>query len=107
MTGYGLRAAALLALALTAACGGQQQTTQRTAPPGALRVDETKSGRIAGQVTFEGAAPQNPAINTGSDAVCARENKDGLSTENVVVENGGLNNVFVYVKDGLGKYYFD
>ena len=24
-----------------------------------------------------------------------------------VVENGGLNNVFVYVKDGLGKYYFD
>jgi plastocyanin len=106
MTGHGWRAAALLALVLAAACGGQQ-TTQRTAPPGALRVDETKSGRIAGQVTFEGAAPQNPAINAGSDPVCARENKDGLSFENVVVESGGLNNVFVYVKDGLGKYFFD
>ena len=106
MTGYGWRAAALLAIALAAACGGQQ-TAQRTAPPGALRVDETKSGRIAGQVTFEGTAPQNPAINAGSDPVCARENKDGLSFENVVVESGGLNNVFVYVKDGVGKYYFD
>ena len=58
-------------------------------------------------MAFEGTAPENPPINTGSDPVCARENKDGLSVETVVVDNGGLNNVFVYVKDGLGKYYFD
>jgi plastocyanin len=108
MTAHNLRAPVFLALALVAGCSGQQhQTTQRTPPADAQRVDESKAGRIAGRVAFEGAAPENPPINTGSDPVCARENKDGLSVETVVVENGGLNNVFVYVKDGLGKYYFD
>ena len=98
---------AVVALALTAGCGGQQQQAQRTPPPDAQRVDESKAGRIAGRVAFEGPAPPNPTVDIGSDAVCARENKDGLSSENIVVDNGGLNNVFVYVKDGLGKYYFD
>ena len=107
MTAHSLRAPVFLALALASGCSGQQQTTQRTPPADAQRVDESKAGRIAGRVAFEGTAPENPPINTGSDPVCARENKDGLSVETVVVENGGLNNVFVYVKDGLGKYYFD
>ena len=66
-----------------------------------------RRGGLPGRVAFEGTAPENSQINTGSDPVCARENKDGLSVETVAVENGGLNNVFVYVKDGLGKYYFD
>ena len=104
---HSLRATVLLALSLTAGCGGEQQTAQRTPPPDALRVNEAKAGRIGGRVAFEGTAPENPSINAGSDPVCARENKDGLSAETVVVEGGGLNNVFVYVKDGLGKYYFD
>ena len=43
----------------------------------------------------------------GSDPVCARQHPDGITIENVVVKNGGLDNVFVYVKDGLGNYYFD
>lgn len=41
------------------------------------------------------------------DPVCMRENTNGLSVETFSVENGGLNNVFVYVKDSLGNYYFD
>ena len=101
-----LRIAALLALVLTTGCSSQQPA-QRTPPANALRVDESKAARIVGHVALEGSVPQNPPINTGSDPVCARENKDGLSVENVVVENDGLNNVFVNVKDGLGKYYFD
>jgi hypothetical protein len=108
MTPSNLRAAALLALALSAACGGgEPQSTPRTPPPDAQRVDEAKAGTIAGRVAFEGTVPGNPPIDAGSDPVCARENKDGLSAETVVVEGGGLNNVFVYLKDGLGKYYFD
>ena len=31
----------------------------------------------------------------------------GITFENIVVSDGGLDNVFVYVKDGLGNYYFD
>jgi plastocyanin len=107
MTAHTLPAPVFFALVLAAGCSGQQQTTQRTPPADAQRVDESKAGRIAGRVAFEGTAPENAQINTGSDPVCARQNKDGLSVETVAVENGGLNNVFVYVKDGLGKYYFD
>ena len=101
-----LRAACALALALATACGGDAPP-QRTPPPDARRVDLATAGRIAGRVVIEGTVPANPPIKTDSDPVCARENKDGLSSENILVENGGLNNVFVYLKDGLGNYYFD
>ena len=43
----------------------------------------------------------------GGDAACERAHKDGLAAETFVGENGGLGNVFVYVKSGLDKYYFD
>ena len=36
-----------------------------------------------------------------------REHPNGLSLDSMLVNNGGLDNVFVYVKDGLGNYYFD
>ena len=36
-----------------------------------------------------------------------RENAGGYAFENYIVRDGGLENVFVYVKDGLGTYHFD
>ena len=43
-----------------------------------------------------------------SDPACAENNKTPVTTEAVLVDNGGLQNVFVYIKDGLGnKYLFD
>ena len=38
---------------------------------------------------------------------CSQQNPKGANVENFVVDNGGLENVFVYVKDGLGNYDFD
>ena len=101
-----LRVAGACLLTLAMACSGQPQP-QRTPPPDAKRVDPATAGRIAGRVSIEGPVPENPPANTASDSVCAREHPSGLSIENFVVENGGLNNVFVYVKSGLDKYYFD
>lgn len=105
MTSSGLLAAALVAAALAAACGGDAPP-QRTPPPDAKRVDQSKAGTIRGRVLVQGPVPDNPIVKI-DDAFCSRENKDGLSLENVVSENGGLNNVFVYIKGGLGNYYFD
>jgi hypothetical protein len=104
-----LAGAALLIAALGAAACSEEKPAApvNTPPPGALRVDESKAGTVAGKILFEGAAPQNPAIGVGSDPVCARQHPGGITFETVVVNNGGLDNVFVYVKDGLGKYYFD
>jgi len=101
--------AALLTGTLAAgACSGEKAAAPvNTPPPGAVRVDESKAGTITGKIAFEGTAPQNPAIGVGSDPVCARQHPGGITFENVVVSNGGLDNVFVYVKDGLGNYYFD
>jgi plastocyanin len=95
----------VLALALASACGGDPPP-QRTPPPDAKRVDHSKTGRISGRVGVDGPVPANPVAKI-SDPVCARAHASGLSLEHLVAENGGLNNVFVYVKDGLGTYYFE
>ena len=54
------------------------------------------------------ARPRRTRRSTSSsDPACARSNPDGLSLETSSSNNGGLENVFVYVKDGLGNYYFE
>jgi plastocyanin len=100
--------AAIVVAFLAGGCGGGQPApASNTPPPNAKRVDESKAGQIAGRVLFEGPAPENPPIKMASDPVCIRENTNGKTFETVLVNNRGLDNVFVYVKDGLGNYYFD
>jgi plastocyanin len=100
--------AAALLIACAAACGGEQRDAAPAGPPpGAQRVDAAKAGNVTGRVVFEGPVPENQLVKMASDPACIRANADGLRVENFVVTNGGLDNVFVYVKDGLGKYYFD
>jgi plastocyanin len=102
--GVSTMAAALVA----AGCGGGSQTPPaQSPPPDARRVDESKAGNVSGRVTYEGPAPENRILKADSDPACAREHPNGLSIETIVVNNGALQNVFVYVKDGLGNYYFD
>ena len=99
--------AALLLGAALACSGQQQQAAPSGPPPGAQRVDVDKAGTVTGRVVFEGAPPENPEVKIASDPACMRANAGGLRLETFVVKEGGLDNVFVYVKDGLGKYYFD
>jgi plastocyanin len=105
------KALAPLTLAVAiAACGGsdQSKSAQASSPkaaPDAKRVDAATAGTISGKVVLEGAAPQNPTIKMTSDTACGSAE---LAGESYVVDNGGLKNVFVYIKDGLGnKYIFD
>lgn len=91
-----------------AACSGEQKKTAPAGPPpGALRVDAEKAGSISGRVMFEGAPPANAPVKMSGDAACMKANANGLSFETYMVKGGGLDNVFVYVKDGFGNYYFD
>ncbi len=64
-------------------------------------------GNVSGRVTFEGTPPENAAVNLASDPACVTARPEGLKLDTVMVNNGGLENVFVYVKDGLGNYYFE
>jgi hypothetical protein len=105
--------AALAIGAALAACGGSDGNTSGkpsspAAAPDAKKVDASTAGSISGRVTIEGSVPPNTAISMMSDPVCASANKDAVQTETYVVEDSGLENVFVYIKDGLGnKYLFD
>src|SRR5262245_41253682 len=52
-------------------------------------------------VNFTGAAPAAKAIDMSEEKVCADKHAGGAKTDEVVVNNGKLQNVFVYVKEGL------
>ncbi|HEY2432572.1 MAG TPA: carboxypeptidase regulatory-like domain-containing protein [Vicinamibacterales bacterium] len=103
----------LAPLALTAAiaaCGGSDasksaEPASPKAAPDARRVDPATAATISGKVVLEGSVPENPTIKMSSDPACGSSELRG---ESYVVDNGGLKNVFVYIKDGLGnKYIFD
>jgi len=103
-----LRPFLVIALMMSAAsCSGQKEAASSAPPANAKRVDESKAGTVVGRVTIEGTVPANPPIDLAGDTYCASQNPAGAKFENFVVANGGLENVFVYVKDGLGDYGFD
>jgi hypothetical protein len=98
---------AIALLTLGAACSGPAPEPAAAPPADAKRVDASTAGNVAGRVVLDGAVPANPAIPLTADPYCARMHPGGLAAETFVAANGGLENVFVYVKDGLGGYYFD
>jgi hypothetical protein len=105
------KALAPLAIAAAiAACGGSDagrsaQPAAAKPAPDAKRVDPATAGTISGRVVLEGPVPESPKIKMTSDPACGTSE---MRAESFVVDNGGLKNVFVYIKDGLGnKYIFD
>jgi plastocyanin len=105
-----LRGCAIAAAIMCAAACGGNGDKERAVPgpaPNAKRVDPATAAAIAGQVLFEGSVPATTPIDVSSDRACAEQNPHGVAPDQLVVDNGALDNVFVYVKDGLGDYYFD
>lgn len=67
------------------------------------QVDAADSGTVAGTIHFAGKAPERIAIDMAQDPACGQSDSTPNMTQQVVVHNGDLANVFVYVKDGLGN----
>ncbi|MBI4459129.1 MAG: carboxypeptidase regulatory-like domain-containing protein [Acidobacteria bacterium] len=100
-----------LALTLVGCGGGQQAPTaeqeqESTAAPAAAPVDPATAGSIAGKVNFEGQPPARVRIRMDATPACTEKNKEPVYADEVLVNNGTLANVFVYVKDGLGNRTF-
>ncbi len=99
----------LTALA-AAACGGGGQAPASSAPPAgtpaAAPVAPTDTadgpGIITGTTQFDGTAPPARIVRMESDPLCKPEPGATTSELLMVGPGGGLRNVFVYVKDGLG-----
>lgn len=67
-------------------------------------IDPTTAGNISGVVHFNGKAPERIKIDMSADPACAMAASEPGGenlTEQYVVDNGRLANVFVYVKSGI------
>lgn len=94
-------AAALLSLMF--ACGGAKDDTAGTPDKSTGGGAEYKSkgdeGSITGKVAFTGTVPEPKKVDTSADPACGKANPN-LTTEDTVVADGKLANVFVYIKEG-------
>jgi len=101
-----LLGALLLALALAGACGGGNDDDL---PPlegggasGGPTFDMSKANAtVTGKIAFEGTPPPNDKIQMSSDPFCQMHASSYPVAETVKVNNGGLENVIVYVSSGL------
>jgi hypothetical protein len=71
------------------------------APPAREPVPEGPTVTLSGTVHFEGSAPERKTIKMSADLNCAKMHTEPVLTEDVIVHDGKLQNVFVYVKTGL------
>ena len=101
--------------ALGASCGGSSTTGDAPETPSATAKAYTAKGdegTVSGAIAFNGTPPAPKKIDTSADPACGTANPN-LSTEDTMVKDGKLANVFVYVKDGaaadgtkIGDYTF-
>jgi plastocyanin len=99
----------LLGLMLLAACSKKEEPstspsaeTPKAAEPAATPVDLATAATVNGTVKFDGTAPKPAKIDMSQDPACKGTN----TAETIVADGGKLENVFVYVKDGLGNRTF-
>ena len=56
---------------------------------------------VTGTVSFTGNAPANPTIDMSAEAACKSKHSRAITDPQVVVKDGKVANVIVYVKSGL------
>src|SRR5215470_2584537 len=93
------------------ACGGSSPepsaappaTTAPAARPGAAAQAAPAAGAttISGKISFDGTAPTPEKIKTSADPKCQAMHPQGMEKKVVDVNNGGLANVFVWLKSGV------
>jgi plastocyanin len=106
---------ALSLLALASACSKTEQPNANEGGPTTAAGEKYTGdvGSVSGSIAYNGTAPAPKKIDTSADPACGSKNPN-LTTEDNVVTNGKLANVFVYVKDGttaagkkIGDYTWD
>jgi plastocyanin len=106
-----LRLTLLTLTVVVAACGGGTQSQPEGGAPAAPAPAPAPppapigASTISGMVKLEGTPPEARVIRMSSDPLCMPEGPT-LSEVVLVGPGNGLQNVFVYVKDGLGDRTF-
>jgi hypothetical protein len=97
---------ALISLLAGAACGGGDGGIPPLPPRPAGEDNSNQTplnSTVKGKITWEGAAPTPEKLTTSADPGCMNP---GLVSEKLVVSDGGLENVIIYVSSDLtGKKF--
>lgn len=104
MTGY--RALLVLGSAIVIGVTGCKSNSPTAAGPEpaapTATIDMSTAGMVSGTIHFAGTPPQRVEIDMGQDPACGLTGGTNLS-EQYVVHNGRLANVFVSITGGLGN----
>jgi plastocyanin len=104
-------ACAAALVASLAACGKKQSEETKSEAPAATAptpIDMATVGEITGTVKLDGTPPKAMVIKMAAEPYCASANKAPVYSQDVVVgDKGALENVVVYVKEGLGNRAFE
>lgn len=89
------------------ACGGSEPSSAPAADPAPAAAPAPTDtadgpGTVVGTVTFSGTPPKPRPLPMDSDPQCAKADPGATSEVILVGPGNGIENVFVYVKDGLG-----
>jgi plastocyanin len=98
----------ILVVALTVIiCISDGRTVRAGSSPSSAS-STTGTATVRGKVKFEGRAPKAAPINMAADPICAKQHPSPVLSQDVVADaNGGLQNVVVFIADGLGDHTFD
>ena len=107
-----LPAICILLLATVTGCGGSDSDAPDSAAPeaGGTPADTASADQaapaaaiagIVGTATLNGDVPERTELETGSDPKCSvmHEDEPLLSDRAIISENGGIKDVFVYIKN--------
>jgi plastocyanin len=92
---------ALSLFALASACSSKptEGPADNAAATGTAYTPKGNEGSVTGSIAYTGTPPAPKRIDTSADPACGSKNPN-LATEDNLVTNGKLANVFVYIKDG-------
>jgi len=98
------------ALPLVACGGGEAPPASTPAATTAPKADAPAaaaagSASVSGKISFEGTAPAAEKVKLSADPKCQAMHAGGLEKQSIVVKDGGLADVLVYVKSGASGSY--
>jgi len=83
-------------------------SSRQIAKAGAPATTNPSVSAIRGVVKFEGTLPKAKSISMAADPSCAKQHPGLISTPEVLADSkGGLQDVLVFISDGLGDRTFD
>jgi plastocyanin len=95
-----------LVLSLTLAISVNSRDSVKANP--STPAPTASSALIKGVVKFSGTVPESKSISMSADPSCAAQHRGKVLTKEVIADSkGGLQNVVVFIADGLGDRTFD